>query len=259
VLSRLTCNFFHSHAHHLLACQTLGYIRNTQITKMTQTISFEPKFITFDCYGTLTNFSHLNSLARSIYCDRLSESDLDRWIELNRIYRFDEIMGPYKPYDEVLVNAAQRTCKRMNITFDREEAEQFYKALPTWGPWPDVTDGLRRLASKYKLVIVSNSNDEVIMSNVDKLGAPFHAVYTAQQAQCYKPRLGLFEYVYDKLGCQPEEVMHVSASMEYDHHCVNSLGVQHQVFVNRSKAKVTAPFKFYEVDGIGALASAMGL
>ena len=226
---------------------------------MTQAINFEPKFITFDCYGTLTKFSHLNTLARSIYSDRLSDSELDRWIDLNRIYRFDEIMGPYKPYDEVLVNAARRTCKRMNIAFDQEEAEQFYKALPTWGPWPDVTEGLRRLASKYKLVIVSNSNDEVIMSNVDKLGADFHAVFTAQQAQCYKPRLGLFEYVYEKLGCKAEEVMHVSASMEYDHHCVNSLGVKHQVFVNRSKAKVTAPFDFYEVDGIGELATRMGV
>lgn len=57
---------------------------------------------------------------------------------------------------------------------------------------------------------------------MDKLGVNFYAVYMVQQAQCYKLRLGLFEYVYEKLGCRAEEVMHASASMKYNHHCVNS-------------------------------------
>ena len=45
-----------------------------------------------------------------------------------------------------------------------------------------------------------------IMSNVEKLGAPFHAVYTAEQAQAYKPRMKAFEYMFDMLGCGPEDI-----------------------------------------------------
>ena len=52
--------------------------------------------------------------------------------------------------------------------------------------------------------------------NVAKLGAPFHRVYTAQQAQAYKPRLQAFEFMFDSLGCNPEDVLHVSSSLRYD-------------------------------------------
>ncbi len=226
---------------------------------MAKTIDFEPKFITFDCYGTLTNFSNMSNLAREIYSDRLQGAELDRFIHLFTGYRFDEVLGPYKRYNEVLVNAVRRTCERTGVPFVQEEAEKFYQAVPTWGPWPDVPDGLRRLASKYKLVILSNSSDEIIMSNVEKLGAPFHAVFTAEQVGSYKPRLAGFEYMFKKLGCEPEDVLHVSASMDYDLWSVDSMGMKHKVFVNRMKRPVKAAFHYYEVDGIEALATALGL
>jgi 2-haloacid dehalogenase len=39
-----------------------------------------------------------------------------------------------------------------------------------------------------------------IHDNVAKLGAPFYAVYTAESAQAYKPRMQAFEYMFDQLG-----------------------------------------------------------
>jgi FMN phosphatase YigB (HAD superfamily) len=42
-------------------------------------------------------------------------------------------------------------------------------------------------------VILSNAMNERIHSNVSKLGAPFHKVYTAQNDGAYKPRLAAFE------------------------------------------------------------------
>lgn len=55
--------------------------------------------------------------------------------------------------------------------------------MPTWGPHADVPAGLAKVAREIPLVIPSNASDDQIQSNVDKLGAPFHRVYTAQQAQ----------------------------------------------------------------------------
>lgn len=60
--------------------------------------------------------------------------------------------------------------------------------------------------------ILSMAMDDQIMANVDKLGAPFHRVCTAQQAQAYKPRFRAFEYMLDSLGCGPEDITHVSSS-----------------------------------------------
>ena len=73
---------------------------------------------------------------------------------------------------------------------------------------PDVTAGLAKIADKIPLVILSNAADSQIMSNVKLLGVPFHRVYTAEQAQAYKPRLRAFEYMLDQLrsGMEPAKV-----------------------------------------------------
>ncbi|UVE70188.1 haloacid dehalogenase type II (plasmid) [Burkholderia pyrrocinia] len=221
-------------------------------------IQFEPKFITFDCYGTLTRF-RMGDMAREIYADRLSPVDLEEFVRVFAGYRLDEVLGAWKPYRDVVVNAIRRTCNRLGVKFDETEAERFYFAVPTWGPHPDVPAGLSRLAKKYKLVILSNASDDQIMSNVDKLGAPFHAVFTAQQAQSYKPRMQGFEHMFDKLGCQPQDVLHVSSSLRYDLMTAEDLGIKHKAFVNRGHEPGTPFYNYTEVSDIGDLATQLGL
>ena len=92
-------------------------------------------------------------------------------------YRRDEVLGAWKPYDIVLKNALRRTCRRHGIDYVDADGQRIYDAVPTWGPHPDVPEGLRRLAKRYPLVILSNASNAQIHSNVEKLGAPFHAVY----------------------------------------------------------------------------------
>ncbi len=85
----------------------------------------------------------------------------------------------------------------MNVEFKESEAEQYYLAVPTWGPHPDVPEGLSRFAKKYKLVILSNASNDQIQSNVDKLGAPFHraCVHRAAGAVVQAAHAGLRVHV----------------------------------------------------------------
>src|SRR5471030_2211197 len=195
-------------------------------------IEFEPKYITFDCYGTLTKF-RLADMTREMYGDVLSAPDMDKLIALFSGYRRDEVLGAWKPYRDVIVNAFKRACKRMNVEFDEAKAEKFYTAVPSWGPHPDVPEGLSRLAKKYKLVGLSNAANEQIMSNIEKLGAPFHAVITAEEAGAYKPRMQGFEYMFKKLDVQPHEILHVSSSPRYDLMTAHDLGIVHKAHVLR--------------------------
>ena len=105
-------------------------------------------------------------------------------------------------------NALERTCKRNGVAFSADDASMVYERVPTWGPHADVPAGLAKVAKEIPLVILSNAMNAQIMSNVEKLGAPFHAVYTAEQAQAYKPRFKAFEYMFDMLGCGPEDILH---------------------------------------------------
>ena len=75
-----------------------------------------------------------------------------------------------------------------------------------------MTEALRRLAETYPLVILTNTDDDHAPSLVEHLGAPVEVVVTAEQAQAYKPRLRAFEYMLEKLGVEPDEIVHVSSS-----------------------------------------------
>ncbi|APA90120.1 haloacid dehalogenase type II (plasmid) [Paraburkholderia sprentiae WSM5005] len=221
-------------------------------------IDFEPKYITFDCYGTLTHFQ-MGQTARQLYGDKLDKAKMDEFVEFFRGYRLDEVLGAWKPYRDVVVNSVRRTCARTGVPFDEATALKIYEAVPSWGPHPDVPEGLSRLASKYKLVILSNASDDQIHSNVDQLGAPFHKVYTAQQAQAYKPLQKAFEYMFSQLDCNPEDVLHVSSSFRYDLMTAYDMGIKHKAFVNRRHEPLNPYYGVNEVSGIPQLASLLGL
>ena len=122
---------------------------------------------------------------------------------------------------------------RYGLTPDEAAADTIYDAIGTWGPHPDVPAGLAALAERYPLVILSNAADDQIPGNVAQLGAPFHAVITAQQAQAYKPRLAAFEHLLERLGVGVDDIVHVSASLRYDLMPAHDLGIRNTVYVNR--------------------------
>lgn len=219
---------------------------------------FKPKYITFDCYGTLTRF-RMAEMTREIFADRIPAERMDAFISDFSSYRLDEILGPWKPYRDVLVNAIQRTAKRWGVAATEEEGEMYYHAVPTWGPHADVAAGLSKVAREVPLVILSNAANDQIGQNVALLGAPFHAVYTAQMAQAYKPRMQAFEYMFDQLGCNPEDVMHVSSSYRYDLMTAHDIRIGKRVFVNRNHEPLTPYYGALEISDIGGLAGALGL
>lgn len=219
---------------------------------------FRPKYVTFDCYGTLTHFQ-MAELTREIFGPRLPADVLARFIANFAAYRVDEIMGDWKPYDEVIANALERACKRNAIPFDPAEGRQYFDAVPTWGPHPDVPDGLAKVAREVPLVVLSNAMDAQIHSNVAKLGAPFAHVYTAEQAQAYKPRFRAFEYMLDSLGCGPEEILHVSSSFRYDLMSAHDLGIKNKVWVDRGHEPANPYYGYVRVNDISELPAVLGL
>jgi 2-haloacid dehalogenase len=76
--------------------------------------NFRPKYISYDVYGTLINFNIYPTTVR-LLDGRISE---ERWPEFKKVfhaYRFDEVNGDYKPYEQILQDAFDRACKRFGI------------------------------------------------------------------------------------------------------------------------------------------------
>ena len=221
--------------------------------------ALRPKFITFDCYGTITRFQ-MGELAREIYADRIPTDRMDAFVQDFTAYRLDEVLGAWKPYVDVLKNALERTCRKHGVAFVEAEGQRFYDAVPTWGPHPDVAPALSLVAKHFPLVGLSNAANEQIMTNVAQYGASFHAVFTAEQAQSYKPRMRGFEYMMDQLGARPEDLLHVSSSFRYDLHTAHDLGIKDKAWVNRGhEPRGNAHYGFHEIPDLGGLPGLLGL
>ncbi|MDF1790282.1 MAG: haloacid dehalogenase type II [Thalassobaculaceae bacterium] len=216
------------------------------------------RYISFDCYGTLTNF-RVGDVTRDRLSDRVEAAAMPKFLEDFSALRFDEVLGAWKPYPDVLHRALERTGKLWGIPVKPEDAQAIVDAIPGWGPHDDVPAGLIRAATVLPLVVLSNAADSQIQANVDRLGAPFHAVLTAEQARAYKPRLQAFEYMFDTLGCGPEHVMHVSSSLRYDLMSAHDLRIARRVFVERGHGPGNPAYGYQAIPDIGGLPGLLGL
>ena len=219
---------------------------------------FRPKYVTFDCHGTLINFQMADA-AKDLFGHLLDARRMDEFIRNFQAYRLDEVLRDWKPYAEVVHNALERTCLRNDVDFSAEYAETIYNRIPGWGPHPDVPEGLARLAKDIPLVILTNSMVAQISSNVAKLGAPFHAVLTAEEAGAYKPHLRAFEYMFDTLGCGPEDITHVSSSFRHDLMSAYDIGIKSKVWVNRGHEPANPFYEYTEIADISQLPAVFGL
>ena len=222
-------------------------------------MTFRPKYITFDCYGTLIYFE-MGPAARRAYADRIPDAAaMDAFVRNFSSYRLDEVLGAWKPYRDVVEGALRRTCAKQKVEYRDCDTAQIYAEIPTWKPHPDVIEPLSRVAAEYPLVILSNSMVDLIPHSVKALQVPFHAAYTAEEAQAYKPRMRAFEYMFDQLGCGPEDVLHTSSSFRYDLMTAYDIGITQKAFVNRGHEPLNSYYEVAEIPSIAGLPGLVGL
>jgi hypothetical protein len=78
-------------------------------------MKIRPKYITFDCYGTLTRF-RMGDLARKMFADRIPAERMEQFIADFSAYRFDEVLGDWQPYETVLKNSLRRLCRKWSCS-----------------------------------------------------------------------------------------------------------------------------------------------
>ncbi len=192
----------------------------------------KPTFATFDMNGTLIKFA-INDAMRQVLGDRLPAEVADEYLRVCKAYRIDECTGAYQPFHQVVARSMERASRWVGLEYREEEAREVYEIIPTWGPYPGVTEALNRLAEEVPLVIITNSDTAHAERLSKNLEAPFEVVISAEEMGTYKPRLAAFEYLFKKLDVSPDELVHVSASPMYDHRSAATMGIKDKVYVDR--------------------------
>lgn len=188
-----------------------------------------PRIITFDCYGTLVQWPE--SL-RSVF-DSLVPAGADSarfhadFSELHVQIKNEA----YQPYSQVLRLALERAMHKWRLGNVPSAQERLLRSIQAIPPYPDVVLALRSLARKFRIAIVSNTEDALISQTVRGLEIPCEVV-TAEQARAYKPDHRLFRYAHQQLGVAAADVLHVGAGYTTDMVPAFELGLT-RVWINR--------------------------
>ncbi len=221
-------------------------------------VNYRPKYVSFDCYGTLINFE-ITSVTKRIVGDQITDQDWPGFLRSFSKYRYDQVLGEYYAYREVLQDAFDRTCRKWKIEPDPTAGKQFGEAVLSWGPHPDVPAPLAKMAERYPLVIMSNADTAFLDVSVARLGAPFHRVFTAEQAGFYKPRYQAFEYMVEQLDATPADFLHVSSHTRYDLMPAHDLGFRNLVMLNRGYDPPAHSYEYVDVASLDELNQMLGI
>jgi 2-haloacid dehalogenase len=63
----------------------------------------------------------------------------------------------------------------------------------------------------------------------------------------------------EQLGCSPEDILHVSSSMRYDHLSADDVGIKNKVFVARGHEPAWPVWGSIEIKDLSGLPALVGL
>ena len=182
--------------------------------------------LTFDCYGTLIDWE-VGILEAVMPVLRSHGVAADETHILRSYARHEaaEEAGSYRDYRAVLRGVVERFAEEHGFVATDSDREALAASVGTWRPFPDTVDALRRLGTRYRLVILSNVDDDIFQETARLLRVPFEDVVTAQQVGSYKPALENFRFALRRLGVPVGGILHVAQSLYHDHAPAKRLGL----------------------------------
>lgn len=185
--------------------------------------------LTFDCYGTLIDWETgiLNGLKAALGSGIEGESDEQLLARFAHHEHAAEV--PYKNYREVLGLTSRMLAGELGLEISPEQEAQFGASVLDWPAFPDSHDALVSLQERYKLVVITNCDDDLFAASAARLGISFDEVITAAQVGSYKPNIENFHFAHEKiqrtLGISKDRILHVAQSLFHDHAPAKSIGM----------------------------------
>jgi 2-haloacid dehalogenase len=188
------------------------------------------KALTFDCYGTLIDWESGMVEALKPLTSRVTR-ELSRNDILEAHARHEsaqQLQTPGKTYRDLLPIVYKRLAEEWGASASWEECVAYGRSVRDWPAFIDSAGALQYLKKHFKLVILSNVDNENFAGSNKKLQVEFDAIYTAEDVGAYKPSDRNFEYMLTKIksfGIEKHEILHTAESMFHDHGPANRHGL----------------------------------
>jgi 2-haloacid dehalogenase len=139
----------------------------------------------------------------------------------------------HTPYREIGFRALAYTFDRAGIQYSDAEVSDLIGNIEKLKCFPDVPAALARLQTKYKIVVLSNGDPDMLETAKRYHGVPFDKVISVAESNAFKPHLATYTKGAEIMGVRMDEVLFV-ANHAFDCLGAKSAGM-HSAFIDRRK------------------------
>jgi 2-haloacid dehalogenase len=230
----------------------------------------EVEVLTFDLYGTVVDMQTGLTEAVTPFLEQKGwTGEPHRFVTWWRRTHFEDSMidslcdRGHTPYRQIGHRAVSRVMDRAGIDYSQDEVEWLVSRIETLQPFPDAVAALEKLQARYKLVILSNGDRDMLEAARPHIGFEFDHIISVQEAGAFKPDWRTYaaaETILSEAWPRAERsaIMHV-ANHPFDCVGAKAYGMR-AAFIDRRKQPFgeTPHQPDLRVDDLAGLAGAMG-
>jgi 2-haloacid dehalogenase len=154
----------------------------------------ETRALVFDQYGTVVDMQGGLVAASTPFLQKKGwAGDPNQFVTWWRRTHFEDSMidalldRGHTPYRQIGHRAVSQVMDRAGIAHTQDEVEWLVSQIETLKPFPDVVAALERLQKRYKLVILSNGDRDMLEAARPHIGFPMDMTISVQEAGYFKP------------------------------------------------------------------------
>jgi 2-haloacid dehalogenase len=204
----------------------------------------KPRWLTFDCYGTLIQWDEGLVAAVERILARQDNARVDAATLIRTYDKHEHALEgeePHRLFRDVAGRGLELAMRELGLSCSPADIEILTGSISKMPPFPEVVTALADLkAQGFGLCIISNTDDDIIAGNVVEMGGHIDRVITAEQAQAYKPSRQIFAFAHETLGVRKDEIVHICASPNLDLAAARDMGFR-SIWIDRGSGRRPLP------------------
>jgi 2-haloacid dehalogenase len=194
----------------------------------------------FDQYGTVVDMqSGLTEVATPFLEKKGWPGNPSSFVTWWRRTHFENSMidallhKEHTSYREIGHRSVAFVLERAGIAHTMDEVRTLVAQIEKLRPFPEVPDALARLRTRYKLVVLSNGDPDMLETAKKYHGIPFDRVISVAEAKSFKPHVATYMKAAELLDLRLDEVLFV-ANHAFDCIGAKSAGMR-TAFIDRRR------------------------
>jgi 2-haloacid dehalogenase len=122
----------------------------------------------------------------------------------------DALLREHTPYREIGHRAVSHVMDRSGIKYIKDEVKYLVGEIEKLRPFPEVPAALAKLQTKYKLVVLSNGDPDMLETAKQYHKIPFDKVISVAEANSFKPHVATYTKAAEILGLKPAQILFVA-------------------------------------------------